>query len=233
MHNFKIETTLPFPFLKLTELVTYTEVKKPTGVSYLLLVILKEAKDKKQKISDLLEIFGVPKVHHEIFAEELRKLISDNILIAKNPYNINYFHMYALSNFEFTEMGEKVFREEQIATGKEKSTKIDCYYDVAAKQLSMKTDPDLEVKMLYDNAFDNSFVLSFECEKDVESFFNLQKSSSFKVKPAEVITSVELIEKGSYVAMFLFENKNDLKLYRNCTLNVKVNKEGLAFEFED
>ena len=130
-------------------------------------------------------------------------------------------------------MGEKVFREEQIATGKEKSTKIDCYYDVAAKQLSMKNDPDLEVKMLYDNAFDNSFVLSFECEKDVESFFNLQKSSSFKVKPAEVITSVELIEKDSYVAMFLFENKNDLKLYRNCTLNVKVNKEGLAFEFED
>ena len=215
MHNFKIETTLPFPFLKLTELVTYTEVKKPTGVSYLLLVILKEARDKKQKISDLLEIFGVPKVHHEIFSEELRKLISDNILIAKTPYNINYFHMYALSNFEFTEMGEKVFREEHIATGKEKSTKIDCYYDVAAKQLSMKPDTDLEVKMLYDNAFDNSFVLSFECEKDVESFFNLQKSSSFKVKPAEVITSVELIEKGSYVGKYpvqLIIDNDELKV---------------------
>ena len=222
MHNFKIETTLPFPFLKLTELVTYTEVKKPTGVSYLLLVILKEAKDKKQKISDLLEIFGVPKVHHEIFAEELRKLISDNILIAKNPYNINYFHMYALSNFEFTEMGEKVFREEQIATGKEKSTKIDCYYDVAAKQLSMKTDPDLEVKMLYDNAFDNSFVLSFECEKDVESFFNLQKSSSFKVKPAEVITSVELIDKGCYVGKYPVQFVID-----NDELKVKFNHNGI------
>ena len=222
MHNFKIETTLPFPFLKLTELVTYTEVKKPTGVSYLLLVILKESKDKKQKISDLLEIFGVPKVHHEIFAEELRKLISDNILIAKNPYNINYFHMYALSNFEFTEMGEKVFREEQIATGKEKSTKIDCYYDVAAKQLSMKTDPDLEVKMLYDNAFDNSFVLSFECEKDVESFFNLQKSSSFKVKPAEVITSVELIDKGCYVGKYPVQFVID-----NDELKVKFNHNGI------
>jgi hypothetical protein len=222
MHNFKIETTLPFPFLKLTELVTYTEVKKPTGVSYLLLVILKEAKDKKQKISDLLEIFGVPKVHHEIFAEELQKLISDNILIAKNPYNINYFHMYALSNFEFTEMGEKVFREEQIATGKEKSTKIDCYYDVAAKQLSMKTDPDLEVKMLYDNAFDNSFVLSFECEKDVESFFNLQKSSSFKVKPAEVITSVELIDKGCYVGKYPVQFVID-----NDELKVKFNHNGI------
>ena len=222
MHSFKIETTLPFPFLKLTELVTYTEVKKPTGVSYLLLVILKEAKDKKQKISDLLEIFGVPKVHHEIFAEELRKLISDNILIAKNPYNINYFHMYALSNFEFTEMGEKVFREEQIATGKEKSTKIDCYYDVAAKQLSMKTDPDLEVKMLYDNAFDNSFVLSFECEKDVESFFNLQKSSSFKVKPAEVITSVELIDKGCYVGKYPVQFVID-----NDELKVKFNHNGI------
>ena len=222
MHNFKIETTLPFPFLKLTELVTYTEVKKPTGVSYLLLVILKEAKDKKQKISDLLEIFGVPKVHHEIFAEELRKLIADNILIAKNPYNINYFHMYALSNFEFTEMGEKVFREEQIATGKEKSTKIDCYYDVAAKQLSMKTDPDLEVKMLYDNAFDNSFVLSFECEKNVESFFNLQKSSSFKVKPAEVITSVELIDKGCYVGKYPVQFVID-----NDELKVKFNHNGI------
>lgn len=219
MHNFKIDTTLPFPFLKLTELVTYTEVKKPTGVAYLLLVILKEAKDKKQKIGDLLETFGVPKVHHEIFAEELRKLISDNILIVKNPYtityNINYFHVYTLSDFEFTEMGNKVFREEQIATGKEKSTKIDCYYDVAAKQLSMKTDPDLEVKMLYDNAFDNSFVLSFECEKDVESFFNLQKSSSFNVKPAEVITDVELIEKdcyvGKYPVQFIIDN-DELKI---------------------
>ena len=130
--------------------------------------------------------------------------------------------MYALSNFEFTEMGEKVFREEQIATGKEKSTKIDCYYDVAAKQLSMKTDPDLEVKMLYDNAFDNSFVLSFECEKDVESFFNLQKSSSFKVKPAEVITSVELIDKGCYVGKYPVQFVID-----NDELKVKFNHNGI------
>ena len=215
MHNFKIETTLPFPILKLTESVTYTEVKKPTGVAYLLLVILKEAKDKKQKIGNLLEMFGVPKVHHEIFAEELRKLISDKIIVDKNPYNINYFSLYALSNFEFTEMGEKVFREEQIATGKEKTTKIECYYDVATKQLSMKLDPDLDAKMLYDNAFDDSFVLSFECEKDVESFLNVQKSPSFKIRPAEVITNVELIEKGCYAgkypAQFIVDN-DDLRI---------------------
>lgn len=35
------------------------------------------------------------------------------------------------------------------------------------------------------------------------------------------------------LAMYLFNNKDDLKLYRNSILNVKVAKEGLAFEFED
>ena len=35
------------------------------------------------------------------------------------------------------------------------------------------------------------------------------------------------------LAMFLFENKNDLRDYKGGTLTVSVNKEGLKFEFTE
>ena len=62
MDKFKLETSLQFPFFKMNELVTYSEVKKPSGVAYILLVLINESKDRTAGLSNLLENFGVQKL---------------------------------------------------------------------------------------------------------------------------------------------------------------------------
>lgn len=210
MRNFNIETTLPFPFLELNEIITSTEVKKPSGVTYMILVLLKESKIKDQYLASLLETFGIPKTLHGIYADEIKGLLDSGIITCPDSHYVpSRFSKYTLEDFRFTELGNKVFAEEQISTGKEKESKVKCYYDIALNQLSLRPNPELEVKALLDNAFDENFVLQFECKKDVEEFFNSQKGPSFQVKAAEVITKVELQEKkcfvGKYNAKFVID----------------------------
>ena len=50
MDKFKLETSIQFPFFKLTEEVSYSEVKKPSGIAYMLLVLINESKDKNINI---------------------------------------------------------------------------------------------------------------------------------------------------------------------------------------
>lgn len=203
MPKFSIDTSFPFPFFKLVEEVTYTEVKNPTGVSYMILVLLKETKGKTVKISDLLEEFGVPVNLHEIFAVEIEELISQEIIVFNDgSYDQKHFSDYKIDDFSFTPKGNKIFAEEQISTGKEKQTKIECYYDIALKQLSLVPDSNLQVKELKDCAFDDSFYSKFEVEKDVEDFFNKQKGMSFSIKSEEKITNVEQLEKENFVGRY-------------------------------
>ena len=228
MRNFNIDTTLPFPFLELNEIVTATEVKKPSGVTYMILVLLKESKIKDQYFAPLLESFGIPKTLHGIYAEEIKRLLDAGIITCPDgQYVPAWFSKYTLEDFRFTFLGEKVFAEEQISTGKEKESKVKCYYDIALNQLSLRPNPELEVKALYDNVFDEKFVLQFECKKDVEDYFNSQKGPQFQVKAAEVITKVELQEKkcfvGKYNAKFVIDGD---------TLSIKIDHKS-AQEFFD
>ena len=81
MDKFKLDTSIQFPFYKMNELITYSEVKKPSGVSYILLVLINESKDRTARLCNVLENFGVPKNLHYIFAEELDSLIRQDILV--------------------------------------------------------------------------------------------------------------------------------------------------------
>jgi len=80
MDKFKLETSIQFPFFKMNELVTYSEVKKPSGVAYILLVLISESKSKTDILANLLENFGVPKTLHYIFAETIQYLFDQDIL---------------------------------------------------------------------------------------------------------------------------------------------------------
>ena len=107
MDKFKLETSIQFPFFKMNELVTYSEVKKPSGVAYILLVLINESKDRTAGLSNLLENFGVPKNLQYIFADELEKLISQDILNCDGFYK-NEFETYSIGYFRFTEKGKNV-----------------------------------------------------------------------------------------------------------------------------
>ena len=86
MDKFKLETSIQFPFFKMNELVTYSEVKKPSGVAYILLVLISESKNKYDKLATVLENFGIPKSLHYIFADSIQYLIDQGILENFNFY---------------------------------------------------------------------------------------------------------------------------------------------------
>lgn len=195
MDKFKLDTSIQFPFYKMNELITYSEVKKPSGVSYILLVLINESKDRTARLCNVLENFGVPKNLHYIFAEELDSLIRQDILVCNyDQFYKNEFDAYNIEHFRFTDKGKKIFAEESIPTGVNKEAKLAVFYDIAKNELSLKIDPDLEPKPLMDCALTPEFYDNFKCNKDIENFLNLNKGKGVPVKKEEIITKVETID---------------------------------------
>ena len=195
MDKFKLDTSIQFPFFKMNELITYSEVKKPSGVAYILLVLINESKDRTARLCSVLENFGVPKNLHYIFAEELDSLIRQEILVCNyDQFYKNEFDAYNIEHFRFTEKGKKIFAEESIPTGVNKEAKLAVFYDIAKNELLLKIDPDLEPKPLMDCALTPEFYDNFKCNKDVENFLNLNKGKGVPVKKEEIITKVETID---------------------------------------
>ena len=121
MDKFKLETTIQFPFFKMNELVTYSEVKKPSGVAYILLVLISESKNKSDRLANVLENFGIPKSLHYIFADNIQTLMDQEILEEFNFYK-SEFDNYLIGSFQFTSKGKKIFAEESIPTGVNKNS---------------------------------------------------------------------------------------------------------------
>jgi hypothetical protein len=133
-----IKTSCPLPLIKLSVNMKYAAVEKPSGVGYLLLVLIKDAKNRNDKLGEVLARFGVPQELQFIFAEDIEKLLSRNILRMErgNNYQREYFDEYTIGNFAFTEAGERMFREGAIPTGEEKSKQATMYYSPLTDELS-------------------------------------------------------------------------------------------------
>ena len=201
MDKFRIETSVQFPFFKMNELVTYSEVKKPSGIAYILLVLISESKNKTERLSKLLEIFGIPKSLHYIFADTIQFLIKQGIL-EDFDFRKNDFDNYVIGSFKFTSKGKKIFDEESIPTGINKEVKIPVFYNIALNEFSLKIDADLEPRPLHDSAITPEFINKFTCLKNVETYLNLQKGKGIGVKKEEVITQVKDIDKENWVARY-------------------------------
>lgn len=219
MDKFKLETSIQFPFFKMNELVTYSEVKKPSGVAYILLVLISESKSKTDILANLLENFGVPKTLHYIFAETIQYLFDQDILEQNFHFNKNDFNSYRIGDFKFTGRGKKIFAEESIPTGVNKEVKISVFYDIAKNELSLSMNSDLEPKPLMDCAISPEFMEQFKCNKDVENYLNLQKGKGISVKKEEVITKVDYIESENWVGKY------------DCVMD--IDGDFLSIKFED
>ena len=225
MTKFKLETSFQFPFFKFNELVSYTEVKKPTGLAYMILVLLSESKDKNLLISQVLNNFNVPSSLHFIFADTIFELINQGILSTSNgrPFNKNDFNEYIIREIVFTEKGKKIFKEEAISTGTIKEAKIPVFYNIALNELSYNID-DVEPKPLMDSAISEEWINNFSLNKNIEDFLNLTKGTKIPIitngkkvkeeliKKEEVITKVEEISKenwiGKYDCQIILDDKN-------------------------
>lgn len=215
MPKFKLETSFQFPFFKFNELVSYTEVKKPTGLAYMILVLLSESKDKNLLIFQVLNNFNVPSSLHYIFADTILDLINQGILDTSDGeafIKLN-FSKYRIKDIVFTEKGKKIFKEEAIPTGTIKEAKIPVFYNVALNELSYRID-DLEPKPLMDSAITEEWINGFSLNKSIEDYLNLTKGTKIPIfengkkvkdeliKKEEVITKVEDLSKENWTGKY-------------------------------
>ena len=231
MAKFELNTSFQFPFFRVTELVSYTEVKKPSGVAYMLLVLINKSKDKKANLSITLENFGIPKSLHFIYENALRDLENKNIIEVDRERDA--FDEYLISDFSFTAEGKKVFREESIPTGVIKETRIPIWYDIALNNFSIGLlNSDMEPKPLMDSAITPEFMEQFRINKDVEDFLksnqgkripiyddNSKRQGDVTIKKEEVITKVETLDQKNWVAKY------------DCS--IEINDDNLDFEFDN
>ena len=233
MDKFKIDTSIQFPFFKLNEEVSYSEVKKPSGIAYMLLVLINESNNKRAKLSYILSNFGVSQTLYYIYLNTLNDLIEEDILRYIGYYAVDNknFENLTIGDFVFTEKGRKVFAEESIPTGVTKSAKIPVYYNIALKQLSFSMSSDLEAKPLMDCAITEDYINKFTCDKNIEDFINFNKGVKIPIyengkqakneliKKEEIVTKVENISKENWVGKY------------DCSFN--INGDSLVFNFED
>ncbi len=201
MGKYKLETSIQFPFFKINELVSYTEVKKPSGIAYMLLVLLSESQDRALKITALLENFGIPKSLHHLFSEVINNLLQDDFLqMAPGlTFRKEDFNDYGLKDIEFTSKGKKIFAEKSIPTGVTKEAKIPVFFNVALNKLSLSMDSSQEPRPLMDSPITPEFMSKFRCEKDVEGFLNLNKGTRIPIYENGKVAKTELIKKEEII----------------------------------
>ncbi len=233
MDKFKLESSIQFPFFKLNEIVSYSEVKKPSGIAFMILVLINESTNKDLLLANLLENFGVPKGLHYIYADTIRDLIKQEILtlVSGDVFYSKDFNVYRIRDFAFTSKGKKIFAEESIPTGVTKEAKIPVYFDIAKNELSLLMDKDLEAKPLMDSYITEAFMTKFECKKDIEAFMNFNKGvripiyENGKVVKHELIKKEEIITEINNISIENWTGKYD------CTMSVDKNQ--IEFSFED
>lgn len=197
MSIFKFETSFPFPIVKITTLIHHTEVSKPTGISYIILVLINESANKREKLSNLLIQFGVPQDLHGIFADEIYKLIYElDIIEIKNyEYTKTYFDEYLVGNFVFTEKGKKVFREELIPASKSIESKQELFYDPVHNVLMDRIPTDWKVGKIESSILPNKLAEQFAYGDlvNLEEYLNSVKGKGIVVKKEEIITDVSIM----------------------------------------
>lgn len=129
----QIKTSCPFPLLIYGTSITYNEVRKASGIAYILLELIEKSAGSKEKISDVLLKFGIPNDLHYIFGNELAGLIGTEIISSKYSATHfgtpRYFSQIQIGEVSLTEKGKKMFREGAIPTGAEKTKVKDIFFD--------------------------------------------------------------------------------------------------------
>lgn len=137
----KIKTSCPFPMLEYKVDVIYNEVRKASGIAYIILELIQKSAMGNEKITEVLKRFGIPSDLHYMFAKELSSLVANGILDTRinSSYidNIKYFEQMTLDLFELTAKGEKMFAEGAIPTGQEKAKTTPVFYSPVTRKFDL------------------------------------------------------------------------------------------------
>lgn len=143
----QIKTSCPFPLLLYKTNVKYNEVRKASGIAYILLDLIQKTAASREKMGEVLLKFGIPKELHYIFGKEIANLIGTEILQSVYPathfLNPNYFSEIMVKDISLTAKGRKMFAEGAIPTGTEKTKTKDIYFSPVTRKF------DVESKVAY------------------------------------------------------------------------------------
>lgn len=128
MKTFVIPFQIVVPVIEVKVDYTYFPVKKPSGINYMFLVLMKDYPNKQKLVQDVLFEFGLAKDVFRIVAEEIEVMIKNDVILCTQGYQIESFLNYNLSDFHFTTRGEEVFERQFIQIEKEKEQTINVYY---------------------------------------------------------------------------------------------------------
>lgn len=221
-----MKTSLQFPVFKLTELVSFSEIKKPSGVAYIILVLIKDSKQRKSRLADILVNFGVPERLHHIFLNAINDLLRQQLITSDfgDRLDPKGFKDCRVSNFSFTKKGEKIFADGYIPAtdeyGKpiEKETKVEIFYDIALNSFCLRLPDNLEGRPLKDAPIGSEFFERFSVRKSEEDFINLSKGAGIGIKKEEIITGVETQIRENWTIKY------------DCSIKIDGDKAQIRFE---
>lgn len=183
---FTVDTAWPFPIIQYTTNVSYVEVRRASGIAYILLQLINNSENNSEKLINVLKKLGVPDDIHDIFKLELANMIGFNIIEMRIPddtFNFELFKTYIISAFKVTDLGKKLFSEGAIPTGNIKIKSFSIYYDVSIKKPFTELPTGNSIKIF---SLENSAITE-ECvgdivwdEEDVEKYIQDELKDEFK-----------------------------------------------------
>lgn len=221
----KFTTAIPFPLLVYKVNVRYNEVRKASGVAYILLDVIEKTAGSEDKICDVLLKFGIPRDLHYIFGKEISNLIGTEILSydydPSHFMNPKYFSEIRVKDVSLTAKGRKMFREGAIPTGEEKVKTKDIFYSPVTRKF------DVSYSLPYTSL--DSSVLYEDIERflgktiDISGLKDYIEANPTKVglKAEERVVEVEIPEVGE-----------EKQVRKEDGTQVVINKSGAVFSFE-
>lgn len=134
---------MSIPLLIYKTSVKYNEVRKASGIAYIILDLIQKESESNDKISDVLLKFGIPANLHYIFGQEIANLMSTDILSSHfDPSYFakpTYFKQITIGDIELTPKGKKMFQDGAIPTGAEKVKVKDIYYSPVTRKFDVES----------------------------------------------------------------------------------------------
>lgn len=221
----KFKTTVPFPLLIYKVNVKYNEVRKASGVAYILLDLIEKTAGSEEKIGDVLLKFGIPRDLHYIFGQEIANLIGTEILSSRYERSYflkqKYFAEMLIRDVALTEKGRKLFKEGAIPTGAERVKTKDIFYSPVTRKF------DVSYSLLYTTLASSALfedIDSFLAKTiDISGLTDYVEANPVKMglKAEERVTKVENPEDGQ-----------KMQVRKEDGIQVTVTANGVEFSFD-
>lgn len=216
------DTAWTFPIIQYAVNTSYVEVRKASGIAFILLELIRNAENHEEKLVATLYNLGVPYDIHYIFGDELANMINLEIIRLKSgrDFGIDLLKHYHVSDFEVTELGNRLFAEGTIPTGNKGTKKLTLYYDLAVK--------DIMIKCNYRLFRPENTMVETSCIGDT-----LLNEDDIKLFVADNMSRYGF-RKGETIAEYSFEDEPVSLVYKlEDAVNVRIDRDGLHVTAKD